>query len=95
MAQLVAASPPAVRPSSSREWQFLTIGALLALSLHVAIQWLLHLPFWQRLVQRFIWWKDGFVPDGSPGTNPVLLGGALTSRRGRRARLSCFVDRRF
>ena len=32
---------------------------------HVAAQWVSHLPIWQRLVRRFIWWKDSELADTS------------------------------
>ena len=51
---------------SGRDWQFLLIGAAAAFCIYVAAQWASGLPVWRRLVQRFIWWKDGIQPEVTP-----------------------------
>ena len=65
VAQLIAPHPPPARPAYGRDWQLLAAGAFLALAFHVAAKWISHLPIWQRLVRRFIWWKDGELADTS------------------------------
>ncbi|KAK9822688.1 hypothetical protein WJX81_000906 [Elliptochloris bilobata] len=40
---------------------------LLALAAHLAVQWLTHLPWWQRVSRRFIWWSHDVPPQGPYG----------------------------
>ena len=58
---------------SGRDWQFLLIGAAAAFCIYVAAQWASGLPVWRRLVQRFIWWKDGVQPEATPVGMPLTL----------------------
>ena len=51
---------------SSKDWQLILLGALCASFINFAAQWASKLPAWRRLIQRFIWWKDGFTPPAPP-----------------------------
>jgi len=57
---------PQIVCSASRDWKFLLIGATVAFLLHVAAHWTSRLPVWQRLIRRFVWWKDGLPPEQAP-----------------------------
>lgn len=65
-AGVLRAEPHPPRLFTARDWQFLLIGAATAFCLYVAAQWACKLPVWRRLVQRFIWWKDGVQPEATP-----------------------------
>ena len=60
-----------------RQWRWLGYGMVVALVLQYLVQWAGHLPIWQRLRQRFIWWRHGSTGAGeagiSLGAGPSLL----------------------
>ena len=49
-----------------QQWRWLGYGMALALVLQYLVQWASHLPIWQRLMQRFIWWRHGGTGAGDP-----------------------------
>lgn len=67
----------------SRNMEFLFLGAAVALAAQYAVQWLGHLPWWQRISRRFIWWRPE-APPHSPygsyaGQTCMLLFSYITS----------------
>ena len=65
VAEVAVAGAPAQPLGSARDWRLLSAGAALALAAHVGLQWLTHLPWWQRVRRRFIWWSPD-VPQVGP-----------------------------
>ena len=53
---------------SGRDLRFLLLGGALALAAHVGLQWLGHMPWWQRASRRFIWWHEEAPPHGPYGS---------------------------
>lgn len=56
---------------SGRDWRLMVVGAVLALLANVFLAWSSHLPLWQRVVHRFIWWGRR---KASPGPYGVYTG---------------------
>ena len=57
-----------------QQWRWLGYGVVIALVLQYALQWASHLPIWQRLVQRFIWWRYGGTGAGDSGPSLGTFG---------------------
>lgn len=53
--------PPPVA-GKGRDLRLVFLGAGLALCAHYVLQWLGHMPWWQRISRRFIWWHADAVP---------------------------------
>jgi len=53
--------PPPVA-GKGRDLRLVILGAGLALCAHYVLQWLGHMPWWQRISRRFIWWRADAVP---------------------------------
>ena len=49
-----------------QHWRWLGYGVALAMLLQYTLHWASHLPVWQRLQQRFIWWRHGAPTDERP-----------------------------
>ncbi|KAK9809249.1 hypothetical protein WJX72_012084 [[Myrmecia] bisecta] len=65
-----AAAAPAPSPGrgwSGRDWRILTLGAMIAFVIHVAINYMVHTPIWRRFSRRFIWWRGHPADDPSQG----------------------------
>ena len=74
-AAAAAAVPlPAMR-LGSQQWRWLGVGVALAILLQFTLQWASNLPIWQRVVQRFIWWRQGGPVGGRPP--PSAMGAPL------------------
>ena len=68
---------PAVH-RGGRDLRFLFAGAALALAAHTGLQWLGHMPWWQRISRRFIWWHGDAPPHGPYG---AYAGAGTVDRR--------------
>ena len=75
-----------------RDLRFLFAGAALALAAHTGLQWLGHMPWWQRASRHFIWWHGDAPPHGPygayAGEGPSLRPWALVLLRSR----ACCAD---
>jgi hypothetical protein len=72
VAPLPPASPaPSGKPGpgavSGRDYRFLLLGGILAVVTNVFLAWASHLPLWQRIVRRFIWWGSKAPPSDPYG----------------------------
>ena len=75
--------PPVPAHRGARDLRFLFAGAALALAAHTGLQWLGHMPWWQRISRRFIWWHGDAPPHGPygsyAGAGPYILAPGLCS----------------
>lgn len=67
VAEVAVAAAPAPVLGTGRDWRLLAAGAALALAAGASVQWLSHLPWWQRVLRRFIWWSHDVPPQGPYG----------------------------
>lgn len=71
MAEMAIAAPvhmPAPLAGKGRDLRLVFLGAGLALCAHYVLQWLGHMPWWQRISRRFIWWHADALPYSPYGT---------------------------
>ncbi|EIE26036.1 hypothetical protein COCSUDRAFT_61028 [Coccomyxa subellipsoidea C-169] len=59
---------PAPLAGKGRDLRLVFLGAGLALCAHYVLQWLGHMPWWQRISRRFIWWHADALPYSPYGT---------------------------
>ena len=77
-AAAAALALPGLRLGTPQQWRWLGVGVALAILLQYTLQWASHLPIWQRVVQRFIWWRQGGPIGGRPP--PSALGTSASMR---------------
>jgi len=65
VAEVAVAAPAPL--GGGRDLRLLAAGAALALAAGAAVQWLGHLPWWQRASRRFIWWSHETPAQGPYG----------------------------
>ena len=71
MAEMAIVAPmhlPQPLGGKGRDLRLVFLGAGLALCAHYVLQWLGHMPWWQRISRRFIWWHADTQPYSPYGT---------------------------
>lgn len=71
MAEMAIAAPmhlPQPLGGKGRDLRLVFLGAGLALCAHYVLQWLGHMPWWQRISRRFIWWHSDALSYSPYGT---------------------------